>query len=79
MERPRWAVKNDDSIRSEVEPYRGMTQEERARDLRRACRAAVRLLAARPDRERVLAHVDPLPESSRRALARLRAQASGRG
>jgi hypothetical protein len=49
-----------------------LTTEERSRSTAAACRAAARQLANRPDRERILAYRDPLPENSVRILKRLR-------
>lgn len=73
MPLPAWAVDNASSLREEAAPYVGLTAEERARMLAAACRAGARLLRARSDAARILDHVDPLPESSERALVRLRA------
>lgn len=75
---PPWVVDNDVSVRREVEFYRTMTVSERAQHMAAACRGAARMLASRADRERVLAWVDPLPERTKEALKRLRAQARGR-
>ena len=66
---------NKTSVEEEAAPYRDLTPSMRAGLLAAACRAAMRLLWARQDRERVLRYVDALPESSVRALARLRRQA----
>ncbi len=51
---------------------RFQTPEEQVDALIRVCRAGMRLLALRDDRDQILAHVDPLPQCSLRALARLR-------
>lgn len=75
---PGWVVDPKRSVREKCEPYRHMTPEERARDLWDVCSAAAQLLALNTNRSRVLSLQDPLPESSRRALARLRSQAHGR-
>jgi hypothetical protein len=74
MRLPAWSQDNAASVRREAEPYRQMSREERLRHLAAACRTAARLLRSRPDAERVLRYVDPLPDSSRRALERLRQQ-----
>jgi hypothetical protein len=79
MPLPKWVVDNESSIREEAAPYVGLTPEERANLLGAACRAGAKLLRARPDAARVLEHVDPLPESSEKALTRLRAQKRGAG
>jgi hypothetical protein len=75
---PSWVISNAESVEREAEPYRSMTPEERAHAMGAACRAAARLLAARSDRDLVLAHEDPLPDSTRRALERLRSAAARR-
>lgn len=69
---PRWVVSNSESVRREAQPYRDLTVEQRLALVRRACADAMLLLAMRPDRERALEYPDPLPESTKRALARLR-------
>lgn len=70
--KPAWVVDDVTSVRQEAAPYRDMSPEQRLAVLAAACRAATRLLLSREDRYLVLRHVDPLPESSVRALARLR-------
>ena len=72
---PRWVVSNAESVRREATRYIDMPDEQRLGHLAAACRAAARLLALRADRQRALAHRDPLPESTILALARLRARA----
>lgn len=59
----------------EAAPYREMTADQRQTLLAAACRAAARMLRHREDAEAVLSHVDPLPPSTIRALARLRREA----
>ena len=76
---PGWVIDNKTSVDEEAAPYRNMKPSQRADLMAAACRAAMRLLDVREDRERVLRHVDPLPESSVRALARLRRQAREKG
>ena len=66
------------SLMGEVEAYRSLTPGDRARLLAAACRAGAELLRSRPDAERAAAFRDPLPESTARALARLRARAAER-
>lgn len=51
-----------------------MTPSERAAILDVLCRDADLVLQARPDREAVLEHRDPLPDNSKALLARLRAE-----
>ena len=65
-------------LRGEIDLYGGLTIEERARLLAAACRAGARMLRSRSDAERVADFFDPLPESSIRALARLRREAAAR-
>jgi hypothetical protein len=72
---PPWVTDNRTAVAREAAPYRDMSPEARWRATAAACRAAARQLAGRADRERILAFRDPLPESSRAALARLRALA----
>lgn len=69
---PAWVISNEESVRREAEPYRDLTVEQRLDLVRRACADAMLLLAMRPDRQAALDHEDPLPESTRQALARLR-------
>jgi hypothetical protein len=49
-----------------------MTPDRKLELVASACRAAAALLQASPNRERALAHEDPLPASSVLALARRR-------
>ena len=70
---PKWVVDDRTSIDREAAPYLGMPAEERARATAAACRAAARQLANRPDRARLLAYRDPLPERTIVILRRLRA------
>ena len=70
---PGWVIDNAESVREEVEPYRQMSMPERWAVTRRCCEAAVKMLRFNRHPERVLAYRDELPESTRRALERLRA------
>ena len=65
--------------REEILRLRAMSVEERGRLLGELCRSAMELVQAMPPdvRARALAHRDPLPESTRQALARLRKAARG--
>ena len=74
---PAWVVDDQTSVRNEAAPYRRMSPEQRAFHMALACRAAAKLLLVREDRQRVLDHVDPLPDSAVSALARLRRDAAG--
>ncbi len=69
---PAWVVSNQESVRRESEPYRHLTMDQRFELVRSACADAMRLLAMRPDADQALDYQDPLPESTRRALDRLR-------
>jgi hypothetical protein len=69
--KPEWAVDNADAVRREAARYRGMTAEEKLELVASACRTAMVLLEASPNRERALAYSDPLPASSVAALRRL--------
>jgi hypothetical protein len=69
---PGWVVDNATSIGVEVEPYRRMSMLERWRATRRCCESASAILRFNRRPERVLEYRDPLPESTQRALRRLR-------
>ncbi len=70
-------------VGEEVAWARSLSPEQRLGVVALLCRDVMTLLAMNEKRERVLAWRDPVPESTRRALARLRATASmsdrGRG
>lgn len=66
------------SVRREVEPFIHLTPSERGELVMSACRTAQMLLRARADADLVLAWRDPMPESSKTHLARLRALAMER-
>ncbi len=76
---PAWVVDDQVSVEEEAKPYVAMNPEQRANHLALACRAAVRLLLVRDDWRTVLNHIDPLPDSTIRALTRLRREFQGRG
>jgi hypothetical protein len=59
-------------VREEVAPYVGLSLEERWALTRRCCEAAARMLRFHARPQCALDHVDALPESTVRALARLR-------
>jgi hypothetical protein len=71
---PGWVVDDRASVAKEAAPYRDLTAAQRSALLAAACRAAARQLANRTDRERILAHRDPLPASSVAVLRQLREQ-----
>lgn len=65
-------------VGADAELYGSLSPADRANLLAAACRAGAKMLRSRADAERAATFVDPLPESSVRALARLRAMAAGR-
>ena len=60
------------TLQEEVAWARSLSPEQRLAVTAMLCRDAVTLLQMNPNRDRVLALRDPVPESTRRALARLR-------
>ena len=64
------------TVDREVERMRGLTPEERLVIVAQVCRAAHKVLSLNARWERVLTQRDPVPESTRRALERLRVRAS---
>jgi hypothetical protein len=72
MDLPLWAIDERRSLLNEAKEYRHLSPEERGKLLAAACRSAARMLRSRPDRDLVLERRDPLPESSVRALEKLR-------
>jgi len=69
---PRWVTSNEESVCRETEQARRQTPAERWADTVAAC-DMLRFYWSIPGyEERVRRAVDPLPESSRAALARLR-------
>lgn len=71
---PGWVVDDSTSVKEEVEPYRTASPEELWRHTEDCAKDAMWAVRASPFPERVLAYVDPLPESTVRALARLRSR-----
>ena len=65
-----------EEVAAEVDPYRGKSPEETWPDVVAVCRAAARLLAANPERDRIVGEVDPPHPSYAAILRRLRSQAS---
>jgi len=76
---PGWVIDDEQSVRDECEEYVSMPAEQKMRLLAALLADAARILAARADAQRALDWVDPLPESSVRALDRLRAAAKSKG
>ena len=73
---PGWVVDDVTSVFEEVEPYRNASPEELWRHTEDCAKDAMWAVRASPFPERVLSSVDPLPESTVRALARLRRRAA---
>ncbi|MBX3275617.1 MAG: hypothetical protein KF729_35485 [Sandaracinaceae bacterium] len=73
---PGWVVDEATSIVEEMAPFVGRTPEELWRDTEDCAKDAMWAVRASGMAERVLAQEDPLPESTLRALARLRKQAA---
>ncbi len=72
---PGWVVDDVASVRAEVAEWRDLTVAERWRLAVRCSRDVVWAVRASGHPQRILDQVDPLPESSVRALARLRQRA----
>jgi hypothetical protein len=72
---PGWVVDDAASVRAEVAEWVGLSPAQRWRLARACARDAMWAARAGGMRQRVLDQVDPLPESSIAALARLRRQA----
>ena len=75
---PKWVVSNEESVWRETERSRKMTPAERWRDVVAACDLSF-YWNIPGYAERIRKAVDPLPESSVRALARLREEYRRRG
>jgi hypothetical protein len=69
---PGWVVADEESVRADAVRWARMTPAERWREVEDCARDAMWAVRASPFPERVLAYEEPLPESSVRALARLR-------
>lgn len=69
---PGWVVSDEESLRDEVRDLVGTTPAERWQQAVLLSRDAMWAVRASGMAERVLLHEDPLPESTIRALARLR-------
>ena len=69
---PKWVISNEASVWRETEQSRRMTPEERWADVVAACDTLKLYWDIPGYAERIKQAVDPLPESSRVALARLR-------
>jgi hypothetical protein len=67
--KPPW-IEHRDAL-DDRERYASMTPEERLAVFVEVCELAEAILADRPDRKEVLAHVDPLPPDAERTWQRL--------
>lgn len=74
---PGWVIDDESSVRAEVADWVNATAAERWDATRRCARAAARVLRFHADPARALEWVDPVPESTTLALARLRAARHG--
>lgn len=72
---PGWVVDDERSVRDEVREWIGTTAAERWRIARLCCRDVMWAVRASDHPQRVLDQVQPLPDSTVGALARLRRQA----
>lgn len=72
-ELPGWALAGDEVERSNADRWRAMTAAERWRELEGCTRDVMWAMRASSFPERALTYEEPLPESTVRALARLRA------
>lgn len=72
---PGWAREDVESVRDEVAEWRDLAPHELWRLAELCARDVMWAVRASGEPERILAHVDPLPESTVAALARLRAEA----
>lgn len=76
---PGWVVDDAASVRAEVSEWVGLSPAQRWRLARACARDAMWAARASGMRQRILDQVDPLPESSVAALARLRREAGWSG
>lgn len=77
---PGWVKGDRESVLEEVEPWRGTTPSERWQLAKLCAKDAIWAVRASGRAAHILAQVDPVPESTLRALARLREQTGwGRG
>lgn len=72
---PGWVIDDVASVREEVKEWRGTTPAQRWHLARACARDAMWAMRAGGMASRIASHVDPLPESSVRALERLRRDA----
>lgn len=74
-ELPGWVIDDTSSVLEEVKEWRGLTPRELWRLAEACSRDAMWAIRASGMAQRILDHVDPLPESTIRALERLRQRA----
>lgn len=72
---PGWIVSGAASARDKARESRGKSLQERLADSAAVCETAAFMLSLNAKSDRVLAYVDPVPESTRAALRRLREEA----
>ena len=72
---PGWVVDDVTSVKNEVAEWRGLSSAELWRLATLCARDAMWAMRVSGRRDAVLAHEDPLPESTVRALERLRREA----
>lgn len=75
---PGWIVDDETSVREEVADYVGQAPERLWEMTRMCAKTAAWSLGFHSDRESLLSHRDPLPQSTVDALARLSRTAGGR-
>jgi hypothetical protein len=72
---PGWVVDDVTSVRNEVAEWRGLSRAQLWELAKRCSRDAAWAIRASGRAERILAHEDPLPQSTVHALERLRREA----
>ncbi len=75
IELPKWVISGAESARDKARLSRDLTLAERLSSSEAVCATAAYMLALNAKRDRVLHRVDPVPESTVSALARLRREA----
>jgi hypothetical protein len=75
MRPPGWVIDDVTSVEEEVEEWRGLSPAALWELAKRCSRDAMWAVRASGRAERILAHEDPLPETTVRALVRLRREA----
>lgn len=75
MDLPAWVTEADAEEREQFEYHASLTDEERGAVLAAVCRTVARTLSLHTKARRALEYRDPWPESTLRALERLRGEA----